>query len=232
MNVDPLILNARGSGRTFGLVVLLFLFPFSALVGFYHHSKSTGSVKSTAENRIAEISRAQLELKQGLLVRRSSDVPFSGWIVESYPDGGRESRSRVEGGILNGLSVGWHTNGVMAVREWVVRGKTHGIRTKWDLDGNRRSESEIKEGILDGVHREWYPTGVLASEVMFVNGKAAGPARRWAPDSTLEGEWLMSNGLAVAVTRPPCSETKTKRHLKTEKGSTTGNRGFSGKESF
>lgn len=147
----------------------------------------------------AEAPRSELEFKEGRMVRRSTGDLFSGWAVEAYPDGSRQSRCMVSNGVLNGLSLGWHTNGVVAIREWFVNGRSEGVRTRWDDKGRRYSESEVKDGVLNGLHRVWHTNGQMACEMVFVSGKGNGVARRWNSNGMLTGTWTLSEGAVVAV---------------------------------
>ena len=144
-----------------------------------------------------QVSRNQLVLQQGRLMKISKTNAFTGLMVEFYPDGTLQSRSAVSNGLLHGVSEGWHTNGVLAVRETFRDGRSHGLRTKWDIESRRISELDIREGRIDGFHREWHTNGQLVVEVAMASGLPSGQSRRWSPDGTLVGQWSLSNGVVV-----------------------------------
>ena len=144
-----------------------------------------------------QVSRNQLVLQQGRLMKTSQTNAFTGLMVEFYPDGTLQSRSVVSNGLLHGVSEGWHTNGVLAVTEVFVDGKSHGTRTKWDAASNRIAETTISAGQIHGSHREWYTNGQPALEMSMVDGKAQGLAQKWNPDASLAGQWVLSNGVVV-----------------------------------
>ena len=144
-----------------------------------------------------QVSRKQLVLQQGRLMKTSQTNAFTGLMVELYPDGALQSRSAVSNGLLHGVSEGWHTNGVLAVRETFREGRSHGLRTKWNIESRRISEVDIREGRIDGFHREWYTNGQLAVEVAMASGLPSGQSRRWSPDGWLVGQWSLSNGVVV-----------------------------------
>mgnify|MGYP000002579805 CR=1 FL=1 len=146
-----------------------------------------------------QVSRNQLVLQQGRLMKTSQTNAFTGLMVEFYPDGSLQSRSGVSNGLLHGISEGWHTNGVLAIREVFVEGKSHGTRTKWDAVSNRIAETTISRGQIHGSHREWHPNGQPALEMSMVEGKAQGTARKWNPEGVLMGQWSLSNGVVVAT---------------------------------
>ena len=148
-----------------------------------------------------QVSRNQLVLQQGRLMKTSQTNAFTGLMVEFYPDGTLQSRSVVSNGLLHGVSEGWHTNGVLAVTEIFVDGKSHGTRIKWDAASNRIAETTISAGQIHGSHREWYTNGQPALKMSMVDGKAQGLAQKWNPDASLAGQWVLSNGVVVqAVT--------------------------------
>ena len=144
-----------------------------------------------------QVSRNQLVLQQGRLMKTSQTNAFTGLMVEFYPDGTLQSRSVVSNGLLHGVSEGWHTNGVLAITEMFVEGTSHGTRTKWDAASNRIAETTISAGQIHGSHREWYTNGLPALEMSMVDGKAQGLARKWNPDASLAGQWVLSNGVVI-----------------------------------
>jgi antitoxin component YwqK of YwqJK toxin-antitoxin module len=144
-----------------------------------------------------QVSRNQLVLQQGRLMKTSQTNAFTGLMVEFYPDGTFQSRSAVSNGLLHGVSEGWHTNGVLAITEVFVSGKSHGTRTKWDAASNRIAETDIREGEIEGLHREWHTNGKPSLEVTMARGKAQGVARKWSLEGELAGQWVMSNGVVI-----------------------------------
>jgi antitoxin component YwqK of YwqJK toxin-antitoxin module len=144
-----------------------------------------------------QVSRNQLVLQQGRLMKISQTNAFTGLMVEFYPDGTLQSRSAVSNGLLHGVSEGWHTNGVLAITEVFVSGKSHGTRTKWDAASNRIAETDIREGEIEGLHREWHTNGKPSMEVTMARGKAQGVARKWSLEGELAGQWVMSNGVVI-----------------------------------
>lgn len=144
-----------------------------------------------------QVSRNQLVLQQGRLMKTSQTNAFTGLMVEFYPDGTLQSRSVVSNGLLHGVSEGWHTNGVLAITEGFLEGRSHGSRTKWDASSNRIAETDIREGEIEGLHREWHTNGKPSMEVTMARGKAHGLARKWSLEGQLAGQWVLSNGVVV-----------------------------------
>ena len=144
-----------------------------------------------------QVSRNQLVLQQGRLMKTSQTNTFTGLMVEFYPDGTLQSRSVVSNGLLHGVSEGWHTNGGLAITEGFLEGRSNGTRTKWDAASNRIAETDIRAGEIEGLHREWHTNGKPSMEVTMARGKAHGVARKWSLGGELAGQWVMSNGVVI-----------------------------------
>ena len=172
--------------------VLLAAIGLALLVTYLETRQRPKSAEATVE-----VDRKELVLKDGLLVRNGGSNAFTGLMLESYPDGTLQSRSAVSNGLLEGLSEGWHTNGVLAVRESFVGGRSHGVRTKWDAASNRIAESSIREAKIHGFHREWHTNGQLALDAEMVEGQPHGEVWKWSDDGLPVGRWILSNGVVV-----------------------------------
>lgn len=144
-----------------------------------------------------EVLRADLELRDGLLHRRGAAAPFSGTMLERYPDGALLSRSAVAAGRLHGLSEGWYPDGQLQVRETFVHGVSHGVRTKWHPNGATQSVAVIVEGQLHGPFRRWHTNGVLAEELTMNHGQPDGLARAFYPDGRLKSQVRLEKGRVV-----------------------------------
>ncbi len=131
------------------------------------------------------------------VLRSDTNQIFSGWIAERYESGVLRSRSRVVGGVLFGVSEGWHTNGVRQVEEHFVAGVSEGLVTKWHADGCKASEGTARAGKFEGMFRRWHPNGVLAEEVNLVAGQPDGLARSWFPSGSLKAEVTLKSGQVV-----------------------------------
>jgi antitoxin component YwqK of YwqJK toxin-antitoxin module len=140
----------------------------------------------------------EVELKEGRLTRKGTAEVFTGWLTESYGNGVLRSRSFVSNGVLEGLSEGWHTNGVLQVSEQFVGGRSDGPVTKWSPGGVRLSEATTRGGLFEGRFQRWHTNGVLAEEMEMHLGKPHGLARSWYPSGNLKAEVQLENGKVVA----------------------------------
>ncbi len=150
----------------------------------------------TREWPVAQTS--EVELKEGRLTGKATGEVFSGWLTESYGNGVLRSRSFVSNGVLEGLSEGWHTNGVLQVSEHFVGGRSEGAVTKWSTAGVRISEASTRAGMLEGRFQRWHTNGVLAEEMEMLRGQPHGMARSWYPSGNPKAEVQLENGKVVA----------------------------------
>lgn len=144
-----------------------------------------------------EVLSTELERRDGLLYVRSESSPFTGLMLERFSDGQLKSRSNVRGGVLHGLSEGWHTNGQLEVQECFQNGVSHGLRQKWNVNGGKMSEGEIVDGVHHGTFRRWHDNGTLAEEVTMRNGEPDGLSRAFYPSGYLKMQVLIRDGKAV-----------------------------------
>lgn len=140
---------------------------------------------------------ANLTRRDGRLYAPDSKVPFTGWMLERYPDAALKSRSQISNGVLQGISEGWHTNGVRQVEEHFVAGVSEGPVTKWHPDGAKLSEGTAHGGKLEGLFRRWHPNGVLSEELTLVGGQPGGISRAWFPSGSLKAEVVLEQGRVV-----------------------------------
>lgn len=172
--------------------MILFVAVLSLAIGLRRWRPSGEAVASEET-----VGRDRLVLREGRWMKTDETNAFTGRMVEFYPDGTLQSRSAVSNGVLHGISEGWWTNAVLAVRETFHEGRSHGVRTKWDMEGRRIAEADIRDGQIDGFHREWHTNGQLAVEVSMAGGKPQGVSRKWNSEGVLVGQWSLSNGVVV-----------------------------------
>lgn len=162
---------------------------------------------SEPQGPMLEAEMSELEKREDGLYLKVSSEKFDGWLVEYYPksdtdgeDSGErqlKSKSRIEEGVLNGISEGWHASGVKQVEEHFVDGASHGKRTQWYSSGEKQSEEDIVAGELNGVVKKWHENGQMAEEMTLVNGKPDGIARSWDEDGNLVAEVELKMGEVI-----------------------------------
>lgn len=155
-------------------------------------SRSPSESESAKEAALADLVRID-----GRLHLKGSDEPFTGFMVDHYPDGLLKSRSALVEGRVHGISEGWHPNGVLEVREHFVDGVSHGERSRWFQSGARQSTVEIVEGKLHGLFQRWHESGALAERVEMRDGKPDGASTAYFPSGYLRAYVEMEEGRIV-----------------------------------
>lgn len=160
-----------------------------------------------------EVERSQLILRGDRLCRRGEAQPFSGAMVEHYPNGSLQSRSRIVQGVLHGVSEGWHTNGQLQVREYFHRGVSQGRRIKWHANGRKLSEAVIVKGKLEGVFLRWHENGVVAERVEMRDGQPDGMSEAFYPSGFLKARATVRAGRLLSQEHWPDGERKADPNL-------------------
>lgn len=140
---------------------------------------------------------SRLTLREGRLFQSGATQPFTGWLEDYHPSASLKSRSLLSNGVLNGLSEGWYTNGVLQISEHFSAGMSAGPITRWYPSGAKLSEGTSLAGKLDGSFRRWHESGVLAEEVHFRKGQAQGRSRGWFPSGYLKAEVELNAGQVI-----------------------------------
>lgn len=145
-----------------------------------------GCSRSDPSANQREVPRSALEFKDHRLYLPGQPAPFTGFITEHYAGGGLQSRSSVSNGVLQGISEGWHTNGLLQVREVFAAGFSQGLRTKWYPSGARQSEATIVHGKLEGPFRRWDEHGALLEQIELRNDQPDGTAVAFYPSGCVK----------------------------------------------
>ena len=120
--------------------------------------------------------------------------PFTGIMLEFYPDGSPQSRSVVSNGLLTGLSTCWYTNGQLQVRESFKEGVSDGLREKWYENGAKQSQASIVAGKIIGTFQSWYKNGQLAQQIEMQSGQPNGTAWAYYPSGFLKAKTTVKEG--------------------------------------
>ena len=182
--------------RTSGWRVVGGLGVFGMCVGFLSVVRRPAAAPSVDEP-LTEVHRTNLVQDAAGWGWPGRSNRFSGLLVDTYPDGVLKSRSVVSNGLLQGLSQGWHTNGILQVEETYEAGVSHGLRSKWYPDGRLLSEAPIDRGRLQGVFQHWDEQGNLVEEIELQAGQPDGLSRSYHPDGSIRTEVRMRVGQVV-----------------------------------
>jgi len=145
-----------------------------------------------------EVNRQSLELRDGKWHMPGQTNGFTGFLLTTYEDTAKKSRSAVSNGLLQGLSEGWHTNGQLQITEHFMAGTSHGLRTKWYQSGQKQSEVNVAEGKLSGTYRSWHENGKLAEEVGLKDGQPEGLSKAWFESGFRKSQVTLADGKVVS----------------------------------
>jgi antitoxin component YwqK of YwqJK toxin-antitoxin module len=144
-----------------------------------------------------EVPASELVVREGRSHWKDEAVPFTGFIVEHYPDDSLKSRSYLVDGRMHGVSEGWFTNGVLQVREHFREGVSHGLREKWHPNGAKLSETPIENGKVHGSFMRWHDNGALAERLRMHQGEPDGESIAFFPSGSVKARVLVKNGQVV-----------------------------------
>jgi antitoxin component YwqK of YwqJK toxin-antitoxin module len=143
---------------------------------------------------VREVLRSELDLRDGVLFTRGESAPFTGVLIERYPQDKPKLSIEVMDGKAHGISRGWHDNGQLEVEETFVSGISHGPRTRWHQNGTKKAEAQIEQGELAGTYTEWHENGQVAVQMRMVKGKPDGMVEAWHPTGELKSRTHFVNG--------------------------------------
>ncbi len=160
---------------------------------------SGSGVESSAAPAVRELTRDQLELRDGRLFAKTESQPFQGRLIEDFAPGKRKLEIEIAAGKANGRSRGWYENGNREVDEIFVEGVSNGPRTRWHENGKVKSTTVIDQGKLGGDFTEWHDNGIKATEMTLRDdGKPDGEVTAWYPSGGLKSRLVFENGMEVS----------------------------------
>lgn len=143
--------------------------------------------------------RHELDLHDTIgLCLKGTDTPFTGRLVEHFPNGTLKAAVEIVEGRPHGLSRGWYENGQLEVEEHFVGGVSHGARTRYYQSGAKKSLAQITDGEITGLFTQWHDNGRKAAEVTMMNGKANGKSQAWHRSGRLKSEIEVHAGEVVS----------------------------------
>jgi antitoxin component YwqK of YwqJK toxin-antitoxin module len=144
-----------------------------------------------------ELLRTDLDLREGVLFAKGEVEPFSGLLIERYPNRKPKIEIEIADGKAHGRSRGWYESGQLEVEEQFLHGTSHGPRTRWYENGQKRSEARIEHGQLSGAYVEWHENGQRAVEMSLAGGKPDGVAEAWHASGARKSQTHFRSGEMV-----------------------------------
>lgn len=176
------------------LLLGMLLVAIVGAAGMALHRAARGRMVSAEPPAPASVPRPEVEVRDGRIYQRGFSEPFTGWMTDHHATGELKLRTFVRGGLLDGDSDGWFTNGVQELHERFEAGLPHGPRITWYPNGQKCSEGQLVSGRQEGIYRRWHENGQLAAEAEFAAGKPHGHSRAWYPSGSLKAEAWVTHG--------------------------------------
>ncbi len=137
--------------------------------------------KQTIPGTVVEVVITNIFKTNGIIWKMGDTKPFTGDLLDLYPDGKILSRSEIKKGKLQGVSRGYYTNAVLQIQEHFVGGVSDGLREKWYPDGKLQMRGMIVAGEFHGDFSRWHTNGQLSEVLKMNKGKADGEAFSYYP---------------------------------------------------
>lgn len=176
------------------LAGLVFAIAVVAAVGWFL-SRHGGEEEGGVPRR--ELSRDQLELRDGVLYARGETEAFAGLMVEAFPDGAKRIAIEISGGKPHGVSRGWYENGQLEVEEHFERGVSHGPRKRWFSNGAVKSEAQVVDGKIEGIFTRWHENGRKAAVARMVDGLPDGVSEAWHESGRPKSRVVLKKGEVI-----------------------------------
>ena len=93
---------------------------------------------------LEEVTRKQLAWEDDRFTRDGK--PFTGILLDSYPDGKRKQRYQMKDGQNHGLTEEWYENGQQSTSTHWENGQRHGENVYWNPDGTVQKKQLWEHG--------------------------------------------------------------------------------------
>jgi len=74
------------------------------------------------------------------------ETPFSGFAIETFPEGNLATQMSLMRGRQDGVTRRWHPNGQLESEKSFREGKPHGRHREWQVDGTLKTQSSWNAG--------------------------------------------------------------------------------------
>ncbi len=93
--------------------------------------------------------------RDGVWYKPNSDSPFSGVLIDSYPNGQKKFEAKVYRGKQHGKQTHWFENGQVQEYSYFEEGNKNGKIDIWHENGQKAMEGEIKYGKITDDTKTW-----------------------------------------------------------------------------
>jgi hypothetical protein len=131
--------------------------------------------------------------------------PFSGYLIERYPDGARKSRVPYRQGLTEGLALAWYPDGSRMSARAYVAGKREGVHQGWWENGRPQYRYHFSNDLHEGLAEEYFDDGRLARQFHYRNGAEDGRQRIWDGDGSIRANYIVIDGRRYgSIGTKPC----------------------------
>ena len=117
--------------------------------------------------------------------------PFSGYLIEKYPNDTVALQTGYYNGKQNGVMKAFYNNGKVRYVRPYFNGEKHGTHVGYHRNGAKAFEYYFVNGFSEGNHKEWFNNGELAADMNYVNGKELGRQQVWRPDGKVRSNYIV-----------------------------------------
>lgn len=133
---------------------------FVVLAGIAAHSLSPATVEKHGDLEVREVDGHMLV----------GGVPFTGRLIERFPNGNIYLNTGYVDGIKNGYEYQFAFTGARQMVWHYVGGLKHGRQTGWFIEGPIRFMHSFDFGLLHGTQTDWYMTGEMFNQQVYDHG--------------------------------------------------------------
>ncbi len=119
------------------------------------------------------------------------NIPFSGILVDKYPNDSIKSKCQYSLGKRHGNYEGWYPDGSRWFKRLYLEGKKEGIHLTWWPDGAKKSFYPFKNGFKEGNHKDWFNDGTLFKDFNYMKGYEFGYQKMWRPDGKIRANYYI-----------------------------------------
>lgn len=132
----------------------------------------------------------------GITKKQNGDIlfkgqPFSGYLIEKYPNDTIALKKGYFEGKQNGIMTAFYENGNTRYIRPYRNGEKHGTHVGFHRNGVKAFEYHFVKGFSEGNHKEWFSSGQLATNMNYVGGKEFGKQQAWRPDGKVRSNYIV-----------------------------------------
>ena len=146
---------------------------------------------------------ARLQMVAGRL--RYDGIPFTGRVVDFYPDSTQRSSAEYRNGLRDGTLTASYPDGTLMERRYFVEGRKGGVHEGWWEDGSPRFRYTFRDDLHEGEAREWFTNGRLYRAFNYVAGREEGEQIMYYEDGSVRANYSVVDGRRYgSIGAKPC----------------------------